>query len=70
MLSLAMRILFDEKEDIHSHYFINWKYLPCSLVTKYEELYGNNLVVYNVVVLFYLGKSSLFSKKNLDDFVI
>ena len=35
-----------------------------SFVTKYEELYGNKLTVYNV------GEESYFPKLNLDDFVI
>ena len=35
-----------------------------TFVTKYEELYGNKLTVYNV------GEESYFPKLNLDDFFI
>lgn len=36
MLSLAVKILLDENENIHYYYLINGKDLSCCFVTKFE----------------------------------
>ena len=67
MLSLAMRILLDENENIRSHYLTYARDLLRCFVAKCQELYGNTFIVYNVHGLLQLWEDSLFFKKPLDE---
>ena len=64
-----MGFLLDDNENTQSHYLIYGKDLCCFLVTKYEEMYAENLTVYGVVGLLHLGEDSYFFKETLDNLV-
>ena len=66
MLSLTMRILLDENENIRSHYLTYTRDLLRCFVAKCQELYGNTFTVYNVHGLLQLWEDSHFFKKPLD----
>ena len=63
MLSLAMRILLDENENVRSHYLTYARDLLCCFVARCQELYGNTFTVYIVHGLFHLWEDSHFFKK-------
>ena len=67
MLSLAMRILLDENENVRSHYLTYARDLLRCFVARCQELYGNTFTVYNVHGLLHLWEDSNFFKKPLDE---
>ena len=67
MLSLAMRILLEENENVHSHYPTCARDLLCCLVARCLELHENTFTVYNVHILLHLWEDSHFFKKPFDE---
>ena len=71
LLSLAVRILLDENENIHSHYLINGKNLLCSFVLKCEELHLEITSPFTRWLVYFIWEEdSYFPKIHFDDFVI
>ena len=67
MLSLAMKILLDENENVRSHYLTYARDLMRCFVARCQQLYGNTFTVYNVHGLLHLWEDSNFFKKPLDE---